>query len=257
MLVAAAAAAPATTTAPSARRSSRRKASIDAQPEPPQPPVPKKATRQSKRLSGDAITEEVQLNGTVRKKSRARPKASRISEEAVKSPQQPAPPVESAKIALPMSDTPIINRNKEMRRKGNSSRRSSLGSRGRRASSLIESGQTATPHREVDAAEFYKHIEAEGLPEPRRMKQLLMWCGERALAAKPPHGTPNSNAILGGMWRRPPEGGYKANKSGSSGDTRPITSGFCVSIRVFKLVQQRRRGAGAQDRRPETKPAQR
>ncbi|EQK98999.1 Mis12-Mtw1 family protein [Ophiocordyceps sinensis CO18] len=96
-----------------------------------------------------------------------------------------------------MSDTPIINRNKEMRRKGNSSRRSSLGSRGRRASSLIESGQTATPHREVDAAEFYKHIEAEGLPEPRRMKQLLMWCGERALAAKPPHGTPNSNAILG------------------------------------------------------------
>ncbi|RYC76837.1 hypothetical protein BFJ63_vAg20288, partial [Fusarium oxysporum f. sp. narcissi] len=58
-------------------------------------------------------------------------------------------------------------------------------------------GQTAIPHREVDPAEFYKHIEAEGLTEPRRMKQLLTWCGERALVGKPPQGTPNSNAILG------------------------------------------------------------
>ncbi|EXA30024.1 hypothetical protein FOVG_18559 [Fusarium oxysporum f. sp. pisi HDV247] len=96
-----------------------------------------------------------------------------------------------------MSDTPIINRNKEMRKKGgNSNRRSSLGNRGRRASSLIESGQTAIPHRAVNPADYYKHIEAEGLTEPRRMKQLLTWCGERALAGKPPHGTPNSNAIL-------------------------------------------------------------
>ncbi|KAK2469505.1 hypothetical protein H9L39_18776 [Fusarium oxysporum f. sp. albedinis] len=111
---------------------------------------------------------------------------------------QREPPVQSATITLPMSDTPIINRNKEMRKKGgNSNRRSSLGNRGRRASSLIGSGQTAIPHREVNPADFYKHIEAEGLTEPRRMKQLLTWCGERALAGKPPHGTPNSNAILG------------------------------------------------------------
>jgi kinetochore protein Mis13/DSN1 len=104
---------------------------------------------------------------------------------------------EAKKIALPFSDTPIINRNKEMRKKtGN--RRSSLGMRGRRASSLIESGHSAIPHREVDAAEFYKHIEAEGLTEPRRMKQLLTWCGERSLAEKPPLGSLNSNAILGG-----------------------------------------------------------
>jgi kinetochore protein Mis13/DSN1 len=97
-----------------------------------------------------------------------------------------------------MSDTPIINRNKEMRKKGgNGNRRSSLGNRGRRASSLIESGQTAIPHREVNPADFYKHIEAEGFTEPRRMRQLLTWCGERALAKKPPHGTPNSNAIFG------------------------------------------------------------
>ncbi|KAL1892957.1 hypothetical protein Cpir12675_004325 [Ceratocystis pirilliformis] len=102
-----------------------------------------------------------------------------------------------AKIALPLSDTPIINRNKEMRKKGGGRRRSSLGMRGRRASSLTSMGHSALPHKEVKEAEFYKHIEAEGLPEPHRMKQLLTWCGERALSAKPPLGSSHSNAILG------------------------------------------------------------
>ncbi|KAI1116233.1 Mis12-Mtw1 protein family-domain-containing protein [Nemania sp. NC0429] len=103
---------------------------------------------------------------------------------------------EAKQIALPFSDTPIINRNKEMRKKtGN--RRSSVGMRGRRASSLMNSGHSAIPHREVDASEFYKHIESEGLTEPRRMKQLLTWCGERSLAEKPPLGSLNSNAVLG------------------------------------------------------------
>ncbi|KAL8418088.1 hypothetical protein RB594_001635 [Gaeumannomyces avenae] len=101
------------------------------------------------------------------------------------------------KIALPFSDTPIMDRNKELRKKGAASgRRSSLGMRGRRASSLIENGHSAIPHREVDPADFYKHI-AEGLMEPRRMKQLLTWCGERALRERPPHGSVNSNEILG------------------------------------------------------------
>lgn len=104
---------------------------------------------------------------------------------------------DSRQIALPFSDTPINNRNKEFRKKAGGARRSSLGMRGRRASSLIENGHSAIPHREVDPAEFYKHIEAEGLSEPRRMKQLLTWCGERALSEKPPLGSSNSNAILG------------------------------------------------------------
>ncbi|KAJ4306170.1 hypothetical protein N0V88_000966 [Collariella sp. IMI 366227] len=44
-------------------------------------------------------------------------------------------------IALPFSDTPIINRNKEFRKKAaaGGGRRSSLGMRGRRASSLVRS----------------------------------------------------------------------------------------------------------------------
>jgi len=107
---------------------------------------------------------------------------------------------QSQQIVLPLSDTPVINRNKEFRKKGGASgtRRSSLGMRGRRASSLIDNGHSAIPHREVDPSEFYKYIEAEGLSEPRRMRQLLTWCGERALSEKPPHGSHGSSAVLGG-----------------------------------------------------------
>ena len=48
----------------------------------------------------------------------------------------------STKIALPFADTPVISRNKAMRdrKSGKGERRSSLGLRGRRASSLIDSG---------------------------------------------------------------------------------------------------------------------
>lgn len=44
--------------------------------------------------------------------------------------------------------------------------------------------RAALPHAEVPAAEFFKHI-AEDLTEPRRMRCLLGWCGQRALPAKP------------------------------------------------------------------------
>lgn len=81
-----------------------------------------------------------------------------------------------------MSDTPVINSNKQMRKKGSLSRRSGLGFRGRRVSSLILAGQPAIPHGEVHAAEFYEHMEADRLPESRRMNQLLVWRGERALS---------------------------------------------------------------------------
>ncbi|ATY61711.1 Mtw1 kinetochore DSN1 [Cordyceps militaris] len=133
----------------------------------------------------------------------------------------PSPPRGTTTIALPTSDTPVIDRNKAMRKKaaegdggGGASprslssgsngsngsknhRRSSLGTRGRRASTLIESGQTALPHRDLDAQDFYKHIASEGLPEPLRMKQLLTWCGERALPAKPKQGVPSTDPSLG------------------------------------------------------------
>ena len=53
---------------------------------------------------------------------------------------------DATKIALPFADTPRIQRNKDMR-KTNAARRSSLGLRGRRASSLIDSGKSAGKHR--------------------------------------------------------------------------------------------------------------
>jgi kinetochore protein Mis13/DSN1 len=119
----------------------------------------------------------------------------------------------ATKVALPLADTPVIRRNREMRQEKSKKgqRRSSLSMRGRRASSLIESGASngestfivivalrpvgvlslihpypiALPHDAVDSAHFYKHIEGDGLPEPRRMKQLLTWCATRALGEKP------------------------------------------------------------------------
>ncbi|PGH18365.1 hypothetical protein AJ79_00431 [Helicocarpus griseus UAMH5409] len=100
----------------------------------------------------------------------------------------PAAETNTQKIALPFADTPVMRRNKEMRKEKSQKgqRRSSLGMRGRRASSLIESGASnALPHDEVDTAHFYKHIESEGLSEPRRMRQLLTWCATRALGEKP------------------------------------------------------------------------
>ena len=68
------------------------------------------------------------------------------SEQAKQEPQQDyTQPIEvtfdATKIALPFADTPIIRRNKEMR-KTNATRRSSLGMRGRRASSLIDTGKS-------------------------------------------------------------------------------------------------------------------
>lgn len=48
---------------------------------------------------------------------------------------------DATKITLPFADTPRIQRNKDMR-KTNAARRSSLGLRGRRASSLIDSGKS-------------------------------------------------------------------------------------------------------------------
>jgi len=103
-------------------------------------------------------------------------------------------------IALPFSDTPVINRNKEMRKKaGTGVRRSSMGNRGRRASSLIDNGHSAIPHRQVETVEFYKHIEAS-LIEPRRMKQLLTWTGERCMSSEEKElGDPSRAAANAGM----------------------------------------------------------
>jgi kinetochore protein Mis13/DSN1 len=60
---------------------------------------------------------------------------------------------------------------------------------------------TALPHSEVEVRNFFKYIE-QSLPEPRRMKQLLTWCGSRALPDKPSGDVKNSNAIMAGKFGR-------------------------------------------------------
>lgn len=57
----------------------------------------------------------------------------------------------------------------------------------------------ALPHSEVEVREFYKYIE-QSLPEPRRMKQLLTWCGSRALPEKPSGAVKDANVIMAGEF---------------------------------------------------------
>lgn len=140
-------------------------------------------------------TKDHEMNGDFRSKDES--KQSVRSMQPQRLDRTPAPvasiiegPVDDhngTKISLPFADTPVIRRNKAMRegKMGKGERRSSLGLRGRRASSLIETGNSnALPHQEVEIPDFYKHIESEGLPEPRRMRQLLTWCATRALGEK-------------------------------------------------------------------------
>lgn len=64
---------------------------------------------------------------------------------------------------------------------------------------ILTNRNIALPHDEVESSEFYKHIE-NGLPEPRRMKQLLTWCGTRALGEKPSSTSEDFNAGFAGMF---------------------------------------------------------
>jgi kinetochore protein Mis13/DSN1 len=73
----------------------------------------------------------------------------RLPEDSPPRPQTETVPTQqddhsATKIALPFADTPVIKRNKAMRegKAGKGERRSSLGLRGRRASSLIETGNS-------------------------------------------------------------------------------------------------------------------
>lgn len=62
----------------------------------------------------------------------------------------------------------------------------------------------ALPHREVGTADFYKHIADDGIPEPRKMRQLLIWCATRAIGEKPSGGSnsDDQSARLAGTWKR-------------------------------------------------------
>ncbi len=110
--------------------------------------------RRSKRLSDDVKGEVkspqqmVMRKGEARQEDPTRPQEMERPPERQKTPLAPQAQLEqdhsSTKIALPFADTPVIRKNKAMRERkgGKSERRSSLGLRGRRASSLIDTGNS-------------------------------------------------------------------------------------------------------------------
>lgn len=143
--------------APPKKRQKRRMSFSTPGSKEPQP------VRRSKRLSTDAQPEPGSPSMKAPQQLRP-PKARKEKSERQKQParshhesparqlppqvqaSEPMPPADEShsatKIALPFADTPVISRNKAMRegKSGKSERRSSLGLRGRRASSLIDSG---------------------------------------------------------------------------------------------------------------------
>jgi kinetochore protein Mis13/DSN1 len=113
----------------------------------PEGEAPAQRRRRSARLSSD---KEQSVPPPAQRQKRKR----KSNEEQQPEPdRETSPPIpanglsvakkrDGTKIALPFADTPVIKRNKEMRREKSKSqhRRSSTGLRGRRASSLIDSG---------------------------------------------------------------------------------------------------------------------
>lgn len=106
--------------------------------------------RRSKRLSGDKAPDPstpAQLK--IKRRETVAPKpVPAAAKESSESPQLVGEDLQvekrnGTKIALPFADTPVQNRNKQMREKAagkQKNRRSSSGIRGRRASSLLDSG---------------------------------------------------------------------------------------------------------------------
>jgi hypothetical protein len=86
--------------------------------------------------------------------------------------------VKDTVIPLPATETPMIMRNREMRKSTSGRRRSSLGLRGKRTSSLYN-GLCPLPHQSIDTQDFYRHIDAEQ-SDPVRMRQLLLWCAQKS-----------------------------------------------------------------------------
>lgn len=135
-----------------------RKKSVDPASAIPAEDAPKEKRRRSARNSGDHQTTAdpppIQVKKRRTKETKTEePKTSEAEQPITDSAQQgtKSPKAtehheiswDATKIALPFADTPIIRRNKEMRKgAGNGDRRSSLGMRGRRASSLIDSGKS-------------------------------------------------------------------------------------------------------------------
>ncbi|KAK9455450.1 Mis12-Mtw1 protein family-domain-containing protein [Dipodascopsis uninucleata] len=142
-------------------------------------PISKKARYIDESVIGKQKTAELQLN-TAYSLSALKLTSTNQSPQT-KKPQfnSFAEDSQTTIISLPLTDTPIIRRNQQLRQHAPNGRRSSLGMRGKRASSL-SGGLVAVPHSDISSNEFYKHLDSD-LPDPHRMKQLLTWCAQRTI----------------------------------------------------------------------------
>jgi kinetochore protein Mis13/DSN1 len=118
-----------------------------------------KPRRRSKRISNESVRDDLETRTEVEAAATANERPLTVSKRPRVLPRELIDKTDaslakavhhvaggsSTTISLPFADTPVIRRNKEMRQGKagkNGERRSSLGMRGRRASSLIESGNS-------------------------------------------------------------------------------------------------------------------
>ena len=138
---------------PAPTKKSRKKSVEPSAPSAKEKEAPAAPRRRSTRNSGDKIVEPQELQIPKRRSKRTSTEKMQqaqkhedhtaqreVARKRAPSPDRAEGSSESMKISLPFADTPIIRRNKEMRKGSGESRRSSLSLRGRRASSLIDSG---------------------------------------------------------------------------------------------------------------------
>ncbi len=97
--------------------------------------------------------------------------------------------------------------------------------------------EQALPHDEVESSEFYKHIESEGLSEPRRMKQLLTWCGTRSMGEKPTFPSEDSGAKSAGSskWLHGNWGDW-LTACNSTRNSVTVAKGLLDEVRDVRLV---------------------
>lgn len=100
----------------------------------------------------------------------------------------------------------------------------------------------ALPHADVHDSEFYKHIETN-IPEPRRMRQLLTWCGTRALKEKPFFDSKDPQDYherSAGMRKFEPNSPMTSANKHSTRDPTTAAERLLCQIRIVRLVQQTR-----------------
>jgi kinetochore protein Mis13/DSN1 len=112
---------------------------------------PRRTRLSQSRIDAEATEAQVPIKAPEESQPQKKKANRRLRRSSQTVPENPAPlhtehastpSREGTKIFVPISDTPIIKKNKELRQQGQGRRRSSLGLRGRRASSLIDSGHS-------------------------------------------------------------------------------------------------------------------